>query len=311
MVFGPVPSRRLGRSLGINNIPHKVCSYTCVYCQLGRAIKMQTKRQSFYNPGELLREVEIKIQMAKKANERIDYLTFVSDGEPTLDIHLGREIDLMKPLGIKIAVITNSSLIWKDDVKEDLSKADWVSLKIDTIQDSVWRKINRPCRPLSLKKILDSILEFSRQYDGKLVTETMLVGGLNDSEDQIKEAGEFIKQLSVDTAFLSVPTRPPAEQWVHPPPEGQLVLAYELFHSLLKNVEYLIGYEGNAFAFTGHAEEDLLSITSVHPMREDAVVEFLKKAKSGWTLVKRLIAENKITETEYNGKRYFVRNFTV
>jgi len=311
MVFGPVPSRRLGRSLGINNIPPKVCSYTCVYCQLGRAIKMQTKRQSFYDPGELLREVEIKIQMAKKANEHIDYLTFVSDGEPTLDIHLGREIDLMKPLGIKIAVITNSSLTWKDDVKEDLSKADWVSLKVDTIQDSVWRKINRPCSSLSLQKILDGILEFSRQYNGKLVTETMLVGGLNDAEDQIKEAGEFIKQLSVDTAFLSVPTRPPAEQWVHPPSEGQLVLAYELFHSRLKDVEYLIGYEGNAFAFTGHAEEDLLSITSVHPMREDAVDEFLKKAKSGWTLVKRLIVENKITETEYNNKRYFVRNFTV
>ncbi|HIC92765.1 MAG TPA: radical SAM protein, partial [Anaerolineae bacterium] len=124
--FGPVPSRRLGRSLGVNNIPPKVCTYSCVYCQLGRTTGMQVKRQTFYRPGELLRDVEEKVRSARGAGEAIDYLTFVPDGEPTLDLGLGRAIELLRPLGIKIAVLTNASLLWREDVREELMRADWV-----------------------------------------------------------------------------------------------------------------------------------------------------------------------------------------
>ena len=128
LTFGPVPSRRLGRSLGINNIPPKVCTYSCVYCQLGSTIKMRIKRQNFFKPSEIQKEIKKKIEKVHEVGENIDYLTFVPDGEPTLDINLSREIDLLKPLGIKIAVITNASLIWREDVRNELIKADWVSL---------------------------------------------------------------------------------------------------------------------------------------------------------------------------------------
>ena len=111
IAYGPVPSRRLGRSLGINNIPPKICSYSCVYCQLGRTKKMQVDRTAFYEPQKLLKAVRYKVQKVRQRGESIDYLTFVSDGEPTLDINLGHAIELVKPLGIKIAVITNASLI--------------------------------------------------------------------------------------------------------------------------------------------------------------------------------------------------------
>jgi len=175
LAFGPVPSRRLGRSLGINNIPPKTCSYSCIYCQLGRTTQHIIKRKSFYKPAEIFREVKRKVNKAISRNEKIDYLTFVPDGEPTLDVNLGREISLLRQIGIPVAVLTNSSLIWREDVKEDLLKANLVSLKIDAATEALWRKINRPCKGLSLDRILDGIADFAEAFKGTLITETMLI----------------------------------------------------------------------------------------------------------------------------------------
>ncbi len=127
IAFGPVPSRRLGQSLGINNIPPKICTYSCIYCQLGITNNQIAQRKSFYKPKEIKHAVKNKIKEARGRREAIDYLTFVPDGEPTLDINLGKEIELLKTLDIRIAVITNASLLWKKDVQDDLSKVDCVS----------------------------------------------------------------------------------------------------------------------------------------------------------------------------------------
>jgi wyosine [tRNA(Phe)-imidazoG37] synthetase (radical SAM superfamily) len=307
IAFGPVPSRRLGRSLGINNIPPKVCTYSCVYCQLGRTIKMQVDRRAFYQPEEILKDVDGKVESAREVGESIDYLTFVPDGEPTLDVNLGREIELLKPLGIKIAVITNASLVWREDVRENLMKADWVSLKVDSTREEVWRRINRPHGTLQLPSILDGMLEFAKAYGGKLATETMLVKGVNDSDSHLKEMADFLAQLGPITAYLSIPTRPPAEKWVRPPGEESINRAYQVLSKRIDHVEYLIGYEGNAFAFTGNVDEDLLSITAVHPMREEAVNEFLSRARADWPIVCKLIEENQLVETAYGGKRFYMR----
>jgi wyosine [tRNA(Phe)-imidazoG37] synthetase (radical SAM superfamily) len=307
IAFGPVPSRRLGQSLGINNIPPKVCTYSCVYCQLGRTIKMQVERRAFYEPEEILKAVQDKVEKAGESGESIDYLTFVPDGEPNLDVHLDREIGLLRPLGIKIAVITNASLIWREGVREDLMKADWVSLKIDSTREGVWRRINRPHRTLQLASILDGILEFAEAYGGELVTETMLVEGLNDSDDHVREVADFLARLKPATAYLAIPTRPPAEEWVQPPGEEVIHRAYQILNEKIDQVEYLIGYEGNAFAFTGNVEEDLLSITAVHPMREEAVSEFLARAKADWPIVHKLVEQGQLIKTQYEGKWFYVR----
>ena len=268
IIFGPVPSRRLGRSLGINNIPPKVCTYSCVYCQVGYTSKQLVNRREFYKPDVLLKETGEKIEKVRESGESVDYLTFVPDGEPTLDVNLGLEIELLKSYGIKIAVITNASLIWRADVREDLRKADWVSLKVDSSREAIWRKINRPHKTLQLASILNGMLEFAKVYGGELVTETMLVKDVNDDEDQVRAVVDFLVQLKPARAYLAIPTRPPAEKWVQYPPEERIVQAYQIFREKINCVEYLIGYEGNAFAFTGNAEDDLLSITAVHPMRE-------------------------------------------
>jgi wyosine [tRNA(Phe)-imidazoG37] synthetase (radical SAM superfamily) len=307
IAFGPVPSRRLGRSLGINNIPPKICTYSCVYCQLGRTLKMRNRRCGFYKPQGILSETQHKVESLAEVGESIDYLTFVPDGEPTLDIHIGREIDLLRPLGIKIAVITNASLIWREDVREALYRADWVSLKIDTTRENLWHRINRPHRTLSLTVILDGMQEFAKLYRGQLVTETMLVKGINDSPTNMIEVTEFIARLKPFNAYLSAPTRPPTEKRVQPPDEKTLNAAFQTMREKIDRVEYLIGYEGNAFALTGDVENDLLSITAVHPMREDAVAEFLLRAGTDWSFVHQLIRKKRLIEIAYRGHRFYMR----
>jgi wyosine [tRNA(Phe)-imidazoG37] synthetase (radical SAM superfamily) len=307
LTFGPVPSRRLGRSLGINNIPPKVCPYACGYCQLGRTIKMQIERQAFYAPEEILKAVREKVNRAKAAGETVDYLTFVPDGEPTLDLNLGREIELLRPLGLPIAVITNAALIWDERVRAALGQADWVSLKVDAVHEDVWRQLDRPHGTLPLAAILDGTLKFAAGFKGQLVTETMLVEGINDSPALIEETADFVARLQPDTAYLAIPTRPPAEKWVQAPGEEVITRAYQILRERVDRVEYLIGYEGNAFAFTGDVEADLLSITAVHPMREEAVGEFLVRANVEWSMVRHLIEQGQLVETKYDGQKFYVR----
>jgi len=307
IAFVPVPSRRLGQSLGINNIPPKVCTYSCIYCQVGRTMDMQIERNQFYNTEDIIKEVKFKIQEALKRKEPIDYLTFVPDGEPTLDINLGKEINMLKSLGMKIAVISNASLIWKEEVKNELKAADWVSFKIDAINENIWHKINRAHGLLKLDKILQGIKEFSRSYSGELVTETMLIKGFNDNATELERIADFIKEIEPKKSYLSIPTRPPAESWVKSASEDNINLAYQIFDEKSIDVEYLIGYEGNAFAFTGNVEEDLLSITSVHPMREEAVSKLLSKAKADWDTIEKLITQDKLIELEHGNNKFYMR----
>ncbi len=307
LAFGPVPSRRLGRSIGINNIPPKVCTYACVYCQLGRTPRMEITRQAFYSSDDVVESAKQKISLTREAGERIDYLTFVPDGEPTLDINLGHEIRRLKPFEIPIAVISNSSLIWDDAVRDALASADWVSLKMDAVREETWRKVDRPHGKLSLEAILDGALAFREYFHGTLVTETMLVRGINDGESDVQAVAEYLTRLRPDIAYLSVPTRPPAEAWVYPPSENSLNRAFQNFSAALPKVEYLIGYEGNTFTPTGDAEQDLLSILAVHPMREDAVQAFLDECQADWNVVQRLLEAGKLIETVYRGERFYLR----
>lgn len=307
IAFGPVPSRRLGRSLGINNIPPKICTYSCVYCQLGRTIKMQVDRSKFYEPEEIVSSVQNKVERAQEGGETIDYLTFVPDGEPTLDMNLGQEIALLRPLGIPIAVISNASLIWREDVRQELMKANWVSLKMDAVQEETWHKVNRPHGALQLDAILAGALDFASNFEGQLMTETMLIEDVNDNDDDLRKVAAFVAQLKPAMAYLAIPTRPPAEEWAQPPTEGAINRAYQILSESVAHVEYLIGYEGNAFAFTGNVEEDLLSITAVHPMREDAVDEFLDRAEADWAVVRQLVEQEQLVEVQHSGHRFYLR----
>ena len=306
-VYGPVPSRRLGQSLGINNIPPKICTYSCVYCQLGRTIDLQCERRRFYDPEVIFKDTERQIRKARDRDERVDYLTIVPDGEPTLDVNLGREIGLLKSLGIKIAVIENASLLWREEVRNELGEADWVSLKVDAVTEETWRRVNRPHGALKHDTVLEGMKDFADTFKGELATETMMIQGLNDSVEEVEKISDFLAELRPSKAYIAIPTRPPAEEWVRPADEQALNRAYQIFDGKLEHVEHLIGYEGNAFAFTGNVEEDLLSITSVHPMREEGVAELLSKAGSDWSIIEKLLGERRLIELEYRGNKFYMR----
>ena len=307
LTFGPVPSRRLGRSLGINNIPPKACSYSCVYCQVGPTRTTEIVPRKFYTPDQIFQEVKKRLIQTREKGNRVDYLTFVPDGEPTLDSGLSETIERLCTLGIPVAIISNASLIWREEVRKTLMKADWVSLKVDAIGAPLWRRINRPHPSLDHQAILEGMSVFADSYTGTLATESMIVKGLNDNDHTANDLAGFLGKLCPDMAYLSVPTRPPTEKNVHAPDEASLNRVYQVIFRKVKNLELLTGYEGNAFASTGDVAEDLLSITSVHPMREEAVRKFLDKAGTHWRVVERLIADEQLKLTEYEGQLFYVR----
>jgi wyosine [tRNA(Phe)-imidazoG37] synthetase (radical SAM superfamily) len=307
IVFGPVPSRRLGRSLGINHIPPKVCTYSCVYCQVGRTTRLRTLRRAFRDPVDVARAVERRLEAARRAGERVDYLTFVPDGEPTLDLGLGPMIRALRPLGVPVAVVTNGSLLDREDVRGELAEADWVSMKVDTVDNERWRQVNRPHGRLQLASILDGMHAFAADFAGRVATETMLLAGINDGETELRATASFIGGLRPHRAYLAVPTRPPAERWVRPSPAASVARAYEVFRGLAGKVELLVGYEGDEFAATGDPRQDLLSITAVHPMREQAVGRLLRQTGASWCVVDDLVRCGELVRASYSGHSYLLR----
>jgi wyosine [tRNA(Phe)-imidazoG37] synthetase (radical SAM superfamily) len=306
IVYGPVPSRRLGRSLGINNVPPKICSYSCVYCQLGKTLQIEAEPRPCYGTAKIMEQARTKLGQAREKGETVDYLSFVPDGEPTLDANLGEEIEALKGLGFRVAVITNGSLLWREEVRRNLLNADWLSLKVDAVNEESWHRVNRPHQRLKLEAVLEGMLEFGQAFKGELTTESMIIRGINDDLVEIERIADFLARLKPAKAYVAIPTRPPAER-VEPATEQTINAAYQIFRERLGEAEYLIGYEGNAFASTGDPKQDLLSITAVHPMREEAVAEFLKNAGTDWGTIQELVDNGSLLALEYQGKRFYMR----
>ncbi|MBU2571771.1 MAG: radical SAM protein [Gammaproteobacteria bacterium] len=308
IVFGPVPSRRLGRSLGINNIPPKHCSYSCLYCQVGPTNATEIRPHAFYEPEHLFDEVAKHLEKLERCGETVDYLTFVPDGEPTLDVGLGRAIELLRVLDIKIAVISNASLISERQVREHLKLADWVSLKVDAVDRSIWQHINRPHEELDLELILSGMLIFAGEFTGTLATETMLLEDINTEQDSVQRLTLFLQKLAPEIVYLAIPTRPTADSNVRAANPETLTRVYQTVNEVMPRVELLTGYEGNVFSSTGDFVEDILAITAVHPMRKDAVMKLLEKNHQDWRAVEVLLSQGKLQEVDYQGYSFYVRS---
>ena len=310
LVYGPIPSRRLGQSIGINHIPPKTCSYSCTYCQIGRTNHMQIQRQAFYPPEQILREAEEKLRQLAAEHKTADYFSFVPDGEPTLDINLGKTIGLLKPLGVKTAVITNASLLWMDDVKEDLLGADWVSVSIDAADEATWRRIDRPHRGLNHAEVLRGIRDFAAVFRGTLVTETMLAEGVNTAQACVEGIVEQIAAVKPAKAYLLVPTRPPAETGVTRASAESLRRAVATVRGVSgADVECITGNEQEeGFFFTENIADDILSIASVHPIREDIIDTLLTKRHADRSVLTGLLQAGRLLPFTYEGKRFYRKN---
>jgi len=278
-----------------------------VYCQVGRTPEEGIEPRSFHRPGALVEAVSHRVHALRERGERVDFLTFVPDGEPTLDENLGLEIEGLRALGLPIAVISNGSLAWREDVRAALARADWVSLKVDAVEEVLWRRINRPHPALRGEDVLEGMARFAAEYRGPLATETMLVDGVNDGEAAIDAVAGFLERLAPSAAYLAVPTRPPAESWVRPPSEEAVVRAFQRLRARLPQVELLTAFEGTDFSSTGDPVQDLLAITAVHPMREDAVLALLARSGAGPEVLERLLAEDRLRKVRYRDQDFYVR----
>jgi wyosine [tRNA(Phe)-imidazoG37] synthetase (radical SAM superfamily) len=238
-----------------------------------------------------------------------DYLTFVSNGEPTLDINLGRSIRLLKKTGIPVAVITNASLLEYESIREDLSPADWVSLKMDAGDSDKWQKVNRPAPGLDFEKLTESKKLFASEFRGILCTETMLVDRINDFPENLTNVAQLIKNLNPAKAYLSIPIRPPAGFSVKAPDPEKLNQAWQIFSDMNIKTEFLTGFEGTNAGFTGNIYEDILNITAVHPLREDSMIKLLENDNAGYEVVESLIRQRLIRVSVYDGKKFYLREY--
>ncbi len=213
-IFGPVPSRRLGFSLGVDVVSYKICSLDCIYCQVGRTTNKTVERKEYISGDDILPEVE---EILLEQRQRLDYITFSGSGEPTLNCRMKKIINSIKKLAhIPVAVITNGTLLSQPEVREELMEADLVIPSLDAASEEAFKKVNRPHHSLAIDEIIDGLSAFSQEFQGKMWLEIMIVKGMNDSPPETKRMAEAIEKIRPDKIQLNTVVRPPAEKFAQP-----------------------------------------------------------------------------------------------
>lgn len=304
VVFGPVRSRRLGWSLGINNVPPKHCTYACVYCQVGATDHASSRRSAFFAADEIAAAVLARAEECRRGGVPVDVATFVPDGEPTLDVALGATIRLLRAEGLRVAVISNGSLLTDPAVREEVAAADLVSLKVDTVEEATWRRINRPVGRLALPDVLEGMRRFAEAYRGDLLTETLVVAGLNDDPAAAGRTARFVGALEPLRAYVTVPTRPPAEPWVRAPAHAVVIAIADAFRAAEVPTTCLLEDAEEPFAPGPDPRQGLLAIAAVHPMAEQDAWSYLERSGADRAVLDELVRAGRLTEVEFEGRRY-------
>jgi len=277
-VYGPVPSRRLGQSLGIDPVPLKTCNWNCVYCQLGRSRPLVNERLDYFPPEDIL--AEVKESLAAHKPGEIDWVTFVGSGETTLHKSIGKLIRGVKALThLPVAVITNGATLYLPEIREELSAADAVLPSLDAGSPQLYRKINRPHPEVTFERLLEGLVRFREGYQGKLWVEVMLVRDLNDSEAALNEIAAALERIQPDKVHVLQPTRPPVENWVQPPTEDGLLRAC----AILGDIASVVHPASGSFDLSGTESlvDAVVGIITRHPMREQELVETLERWSPG------------------------------
>jgi wyosine [tRNA(Phe)-imidazoG37] synthetase (radical SAM superfamily) len=213
-IFGPVPSRRLGVSLGIDLVPHKVCTLNCIYCEVGYTTKLTLERKEYVKYNNVINELDLKLSSSPK----LDYITFSGAGEPTLNNRLGDIIHYIKKnySQYKIAVLTNGTLFSEISVRNECLEADLIIPSLDAITSKKFTQINRPHHSLDNKIIIDGLIELRKQFKKEIWLEIFLIPGLNDTDSEIGLLKENILKIKPDKVQLNSLDRPGVEEWVEP-----------------------------------------------------------------------------------------------
>jgi len=303
-VYGPVPSRRLGQSLGIDPIPSKTCDYQCIYCQLGKTTNLTDKRKDFYPKEEIYKELEESINQNQG---KFDYITFVGSGEPTLCKSLGKLILKAKELSKKpICVITNGSLLYQDDVKDDLIFSDVVLPTLDAGDEKLFIKINRPLPSIKYEKMIQGYIDFRKEFNGNFWIEIMVMKGINDSKEELFKIKKKIDLIQPDRIDINVPIRPPTESWVKIPDQDVIPILNDIFGDY-NNINF--PEQGTFSVFGSNFEKELKDLLERHPMRLEQITEtFSSKTVNEQDLLDQLntlASQNKIKKVIYNNQTFW------
>ncbi len=305
-LFGPVPSRRLGLSLGINIIPHKTCTYNCVYCEVGRTTNLTVERKSFYDPEAIKREFVENIDKVGK----IDYVTFSGSGEPTLNKDIGELIRFVKGKGYRTCVLTNGSLLYLDDVKNDLMEADVVIPSLDSARKESFLKVNRPHRSLKLEKIIEGIKDFTRAFKGKMWLEVLFVKGVNDSDEDVTALVQAIKEIKPFKVQIGTVDRPPADDWVEKLSDKEMMDIYTYMSAHLDvEVDLIGGFNKENDKFYEDVERSIIKLINIRPCTEDDLKRIFSLNEAGLKeKLDKLFEKGQAFEYYFGGKRFVVGN---
>jgi len=300
--YGPVPSRRLGRSLGVDLIPKKICTYDCIYCQIGRTTLRTIERKEYVPASTILRDVKEALQ---KWGDKIDYIAISGSGEPTLNSAIGEVIQGIKKLTtIPVAVITNSSLLHLEEVRQALRAADLIMPSLDAVTPSVFQTINRPHPSLEIEQIIEGLATFRKEYKGRIWLEILLCRGVNDSAEEIEKMQEAIRSIRPDKVQLNTVVRPGAEDYAAALSPDRME---QIKRSLGAGAEIIAEFEGDAHQMPSEAvEEQVIRIIKRRPETPDDLAKAL--GLHDLEIVKildKLAKEGKVTYRVFNQRLYY------
>lgn len=309
-IFGPVPSRRLGLSLGINIVPFKTCSFNCIYCEVGKTTDLTVKRKSFYDVDEIKKDF---VETVDKSGH-IDFVTFSGSGEPTLNSDIGELIDFVKSFNkYKIAVLTNGSLMYKESVRKDLMNADVVVPSLDAALSGVFKKVNLPHKDLEIDKIIDGLFKFKKEFKGQVWLEILFVEGVNDSEENLNALIEAVNRISPDIVQIGTVDRPPAYSSAHKVNDEKMMDIYTYLSAHLKMKVDIIGsFNKENDKFYDNIERSIIKMVNIRPCSKDELKSiFNLNDESIKETLDKLIGEEKIYTEEFQGKLFVVGNRSV
>ena len=300
-IFGPVPSRRLGFSLGVDLVPFKVCSLDCIYCQLGKTTRKTVARKEYVPSAKILAELKKVLTEGKN----IDYITLSGSGEPTLNSKTGEIIRGIKEMtAIPVAVLTNATLLTDDTLRKDLMSADLVVPSLDGATQDAFKKVNRPCASLKIEKIIKGIVDFRKAYKGKIWLEIMLVKGINENEAELNALKVAVEQINPDKIQLNTPVRPPCELWVKTLSASKLIKIKKFFGD---KCEIIADFNRKGHkAYLKDVEEEILTLISRRPVTSKDISSSLGlHINEVIKYVEDLEKQKRISSKIYQGKRYF------
>jgi len=302
-IFGPVPSRRLGVSLGVDIIPFKTCSLNCVYCECGPTTELTLERKEYAPVDAVLEQLTSFLEEKKK----IDYITFSGSGEPTLNSSIGLMIRKIKEIAaLPVAVLTNGTLLWREDVRSDLMAADLVLPSLDAISEESFARINQPAAGLTLEMHLRGLQLFSDQYQKRLWLEVFVIPGINDSERELILMADFIRRLRVEKVQLNTLDRPPAQAFVRSANFEQLERIRQLWKDLPVEIIKRAKDRSEWVSFSQNLENSLLNVLRRRPMTIDDLVQFSSRSSEEiYRYLDILLREKKVRSEIVNGLIFY------